>query len=236
MGLYYYEHADGYGTALPKGHVELAGAQLSMDTDTQVLTVSTADRDICLKADGPDDDLARDWLGPLTQVQSLLQVLLPTEHSVGIEDAEELAQIAALASTERGAESPSSRSDGEEDEDEDEEDRLLQQELMAIVEAAEPEPAPTPSRGLGALAKMKAAAQHARASMTADALVSLPEESSKIWQKGYLWKQSGGAKTADGRTKRSLGSTRRKWDRRWFVLVEGVRPLGSRVKTAVVCV
>ena len=62
------------------------------------------------------------------------------------------------------------------------------------------------------------------------------EDTSKIWQKGYLWKQSGGAKTADGRAKRSLGSTRRKWDRRWFVLVEGVRPLGSRVKTAVVCV
>ena len=43
---------------------------------------------------------------------------------------------------------------------------------------------------------------------------------------GYLWKQSGGTKTADGRAKQSLGSKRRKWSRRWFVLVEGARPLG----------
>ena len=106
-------------------------------------------------------------------------------------------------------------------------------------------PEPSAPRARGALGKLRAAANVARQMATHNAAPpssAMPdhrtagEDTSKIWKKGYLWKQSGGAKTADGRAKRSLGSTRRKWDRRWFVLVEGVRPLGSRVKTAVVCV
>ena len=35
-------------------------------------------------------------------------------------------------------------------------------------------------------------------------------------------KQSGGKKDIDGKMKRSVGSMRKTWERRWFTLVEGV--------------
>ena len=46
------------------------------------------------------------------------------------------------------------------------------------------------------------------------ACVSVPDpppeaETARVWKKGYLWKQSGGAKGADGRAKRSLGQVRK---------------------------
>ena len=37
-------------------------------------------------------------------------------------------------------------------------------------------------------------------------LVEAAAPTGKIWQQGYLWKQSGGAKGADGRVRLSLGT------------------------------
>ena len=76
--------------------------------------------------------------------------------------------------------------------------------------------------------------------------ISGPEEGSKVLKSGcecswscahtthfscalkrrFMWadlmKQSGGKKDKDGKMKRSVGSMRKTWDRRWFTLVEGV--------------
>merc|ERR1712224_592391 len=48
-----------------------------------------------------------------------------------------------------------------------------------------------------------------------------PGDDVKIIRQGYLMKASGGKKDASGKKKRSMGSMRVKWERRWFVLVEG---------------
>ena len=51
--------------------------------------------------------------------------------------------------------------------------------------------------------------------------LSGPSEGVTVIRKGYLMKLSGGKKDASGKKKRSMGSMRPKWERRWFVLVEG---------------
>jgi hypothetical protein len=51
--------------------------------------------------------------------------------------------------------------------------------------------------------------------------LSGPGDDVKVIRSGYLMKASGGKKDASGKKKRSMGSMRVKWERRWFVLVEG---------------
>ena len=52
--------------------------------------------------------------------------------------------------------------------------------------------------------------------------LSGPSADVDVIRQGYLMKASGGKKDASGKKIRTMGSMRVKWERRWFILVEGV--------------